>query len=278
MTHEECQICNSLDTMPQDKILSTDVHAHGPRTSGRSAEAQSNSGSKRRVGIQVIAPRYCTKISVVICIVCLAGPDHSRPTVWPVWAWNNRKITTDLRAGGAMAFCGNCGAAVNAGMSFCGSCGAPVAATPAGVQPPASSPAYQAPAGSPITPPPQAAPLPASTPMASNIAGMLTYVLGFITGIIFLVIEPYKHDPFVRFHAFQSILYSAVAIGFSIVWTIIDGLLFAMTYGLWHIMLLLWILVRLGFFLLWLFLLFKAYNNERFMLPIIGPIAAKQAG
>jgi uncharacterized membrane protein len=47
---------------------------------------------------------------------------------------------------------------------------------------------------------------------------------------------------------------------------------------LWHMMFLVWILVRLGFFLVWLFLLFKAYSNERLMLPIIGPIAAKQAG
>src|SRR5207248_6297558 len=125
---------------------------------------------------------------------------------------------------------------------------------PAGGQASTPGPAYQAPVGSPAPtgPPPQVAPVPASTPMASNVAGMLTYVLGFITGIIFLVIEPYKNDRFVRFHAFQSILYCAVAIGFSIVWTIIDGILFAVTSGLWHIMLLLWILVRLGFFLLWL--------------------------
>jgi uncharacterized membrane protein len=178
-----------------------------------------------------------------------------------------------------MAFCGKCGAAVNPGMSFCGSCGAPVMAAPAGGQASTPGPAYQAPAGSPAPAgPPQVAPPPASTPMASNVAGLLTYVLGFITGIIFLVIDPYKNDRFVRFHAFQSILFSAVAIGFSIIFMIIEGLLFAVTYGLWHIMFLVWILVRLGFFLVWLFLLFKAYNNERFMLPIIGPIAAKQAG
>jgi uncharacterized membrane protein len=37
-------------------------------------------------------------------------------------------------------------------------------------------------------------------------------------------------------------------------------------------------LVELGFFLLWLFLMYKAYKNERVLLPIIGPLAAKQAG
>src|SRR5437588_49143 len=63
-----------------------------PSSKWRSAEAESNSGSKRRVGIQLIASRYCTEISVVICIVCLADPDHSRPTVWPVWAWNNKRM------------------------------------------------------------------------------------------------------------------------------------------------------------------------------------------
>jgi uncharacterized membrane protein len=115
--------------------------------------------------------------------------------------------------------------------------------------------------------------------MASNVAGLLAYILGFITGIIFLVIEPYKRDRFVRFHAFQSILFSAVAIAFSIGWAILSGILFAVTtYALWHLMFLIWVVVRLGFFLCWLFLLYKAYNNQRFMLPIIGSIAAKQAG
>jgi uncharacterized membrane protein len=115
--------------------------------------------------------------------------------------------------------------------------------------------------------------------MASNVAALLAYILGFITGIIFLVIEPYKRDPFIRFHAFQSILFSAAAIAFSIAWAIVSSIVLAVTtYGLWHLMFLVWVVVRLGFFLLWLFLLFKAYNNERFMLPVIGPIAAKQAG
>jgi uncharacterized membrane protein len=173
-----------------------------------------------------------------------------------------------------MPFCGNCGAALNPGASFCGSCGAAVVAAPSGTQAPPAPPAeFQT---STAGGPPVSAPT--SAPMASNVAGLLAYVLGFITGIIFLVIEPYKHDRFVRFHAFQSILFSAVAIGFSVVWMIIEAVLFAVTYAFWHVMFLVWVLVRLGFFICWLFLLYKAYNNERFMLPVIGPIAAKQAG
>jgi uncharacterized membrane protein len=150
-----------------------------------------------------------------------------------------------------MAFCAKCGASLAQGAVFCGSCGTPVA------------------------PPPSAT----AAPMSSNIAGVLTYVLGFITGIIFLVIDPYKNDKFVRFHAFQSILFSAVLIAFSIFWAILTAMLFTISLGqLWYVMSTLWLLVRLLFFLGWLFLMFKAYNNERFMLPVIGPIAAKQAG
>jgi uncharacterized membrane protein len=44
--------------------------------------------------------------------------------------------------------------------------------------------------------------------MSPNVAGALAYPLGFITGILFLKIDPYKYDPFVRFHAFQSIFLS----------------------------------------------------------------------
>jgi len=178
-----------------------------------------------------------------------------------------------------MAFCAKCGAAVNPGMSFCGSCGAPVTIPPVGDQPGATGPAgYQPGAGAP-TMPPSVTPAAASRPMASNVAGMLTYVLGFITGIIFLVLEPYKNDSFVRFHAFQSILYSAVAIAFSVLWNIFSSLVGIAFGSAGHLLLLVvWLLVRLCFFLGWLFLLFKAYNHERFMLPVIGPIAAKQAG
>ncbi len=163
-----------------------------------------------------------------------------------------------------MAFCAKCGASLSEGSTFCGSCGAPVGAT-------AGSAPGPAPAGG--------VPGATGSPMASNVAGLLTYVLGFITGIIFLVIEPYKNDKFVRFHAFQSIFFSAVLIAFSLAWAVLSAVLFAITLGtLWHLMFLAWVLIRLGFFLGWLFIMYKAYNNERYMIPIIGPLAAKQAG
>jgi uncharacterized membrane protein len=154
-----------------------------------------------------------------------------------------------------MAFCGKCGASLAEGMTFCSKCGTPVASTPGVAQPPVAG-------GS----------------MASNIAALLTYVLGFITGIIFLVLEPYKHDKFVRFHAFQSIFFSVVLTIFWIIWNGIFWSLFMSVHFLWPILSLISMIVSLGAFLLWLFLMYKAYNNERFMIPIIGEFAAKQAG
>ena len=158
-----------------------------------------------------------------------------------------------------MAFCGKCGSAIADGAAFCGGCGAPV-------QSPGSAPA------SPPPPPPVTA---QSGQMSSNVAGLLTYILGLITGVIFLVIEPYKNDRFVRFHAYQSILYCIAVIVVSILWGIISVMLGPILGTLWSA---LGLLLQLGFFLIWLFLMYKAYNNERYMLPYIGEMAAKQAG
>ena len=156
-----------------------------------------------------------------------------------------------------MAFCAKCGTQLAEGTSFCASCGTPVGAAP----------------GSPPTP------AATGTGMSSNVAGLLTYILGFITGIIFLVIEPYKNDKFVRFHAFQSIFLSVVWIGFRIVWGyVVMGLIWSPFSGLWALLGLISMLVSLLFLACTLFLMYKAYNNERFKLPIIGDLAAKQAG
>lgn len=161
-----------------------------------------------------------------------------------------------------MAFCAKCGASLGEGATFCGSCGTPVGSA--------------APGPPPVAPGPPPA---ASTGMTSNVAGALCYVLGFVTGVVFLVIDPYKNDKFVKFHAFQSIFYSAVAIAFSIIWSVVFAAMFAVSLGaMWSFLTLIWLIVRLALFIGWLFLMYKAYNNERFELPVIGPLAAKQAG
>ena len=81
-----------------------------------------------------------------------------------------------------------------------------------------------------------------------------------------------------RFHAFQSIFLSLAYIVFAIVWGAIYGMFFIAGLGfLWSLLTLAVSLVRLGFLLLWLFMMFRAYSNERFSLPIIGPLAASKA-
>ena len=176
-----------------------------------------------------------------------------------------------------MAFCGKCGGELLEGARFCNTCGSAVA-TPA--------PVPVAPAAAPE--PVAAAPVPAAgTGMTSNVAGLLAYVLGLITGVVFLVLEPYNKDKFVRFHAFQSIFFNVLMIGFWIVWTILSMIVWAigfriLGYGIGSlistIMSLVSLVVFLAFLITWVFLMFKAYNNQRFELPLIGKLAARQDG
>jgi len=115
--------------------------------------------------------------------------------------------------------------------------------------------------------------------MSSNVAGLLTYILGFITGIIFLVIEPYKNDKFVRFHAFQSIFFNVALIVFWIAYTIVASILGFVSLGILAVgMGLVGLLISLAILAYWIFLMYKAYNNELYRIPFIGDLAAKQAG
>ncbi|HKD78360.1 MAG TPA: zinc-ribbon domain-containing protein [Candidatus Angelobacter sp.] len=170
-----------------------------------------------------------------------------------------------------MAFCSKCGAQLAAGSGFCGSCGAAVAGTNV-------ASASGAPASGAAAAPAQ--PASASAGMTNNVAGMLCYILGIVTGIVFLVIEPYKNNRFIRFHAFQSIFYWVVCFGFWMIWSwlIVGMFLSAGSLGMWGFIGLVFTLIRLAMFAGWIFLMFKAYNNEEFKLPVIGDLAAKQAG
>ncbi len=171
-----------------------------------------------------------------------------------------------------MPFCANCGAPVEG--RFCAKCGAavpagtpPMGAANPGPTPPPPPGFAPPPVSSPMPPPP----LPASAGMADNVASMLCYVLGFITGIIFLVIEPYNRNRTVRFHAFQSIFLSIAAIAIRIV------LLFVLSsLRLWDFFLLS-SLVSLAFFVLWIFMLISTYQGKTIVLPVIGPLAQQQA-
>lgn len=113
--------------------------------------------------------------------------------------------------------------------------------------------------------------------MADNVAGMLCYLVGLITGIIFLVMAPYNQNRTIRFHAFQSIFLNVAIIGIEIVFGIFFSILVRIIgiFGLFTVVF--WPIFILGMFLLWLYLLFSTYQGKTVVLPIIGPLAQKQA-
>ncbi len=124
-----------------------------------------------------------------------------------------------------------------------------------------------------------AAPPVANSGLQANTAGALAYLAGIITGIIFLVVDPYKSDRFVRFHAFQSIFFNVAWIALWIAWMIAGLVLSAVTKGLFFFLQLpIDLLLMAGGFVLWAFLMFSAYQGKMTKLPIIGALAAKQAG
>jgi uncharacterized membrane protein len=161
-----------------------------------------------------------------------------------------------------MSFCAKCGGTLIEGAGFCGTCGAP-----AGRSEQAAAGNAQVVAMSSST---------TNSGLAPNLAGALAYVLGLITGIVFLVLEPYKRDRFVRFHAMQSILFCVAAIAFSITWSILVNVMIRISGWTAVALTPIGLVISLGFFLSWLFLMYQAYSHREFRIPVIGPIAAKQ--
>jgi uncharacterized membrane protein len=104
-----------------------------------------------------------------------------------------------------------------------------------------------------------------STGFDANVAAALSYLVGFVTGIIFLLVE--KDNRFVRFHAMQSTLVFAGIVAIDILLQIVP-LLGA---------LLVVFLVIPASAILWLLLMFKAYQGEEFKLPLVGQIAAERS-
>ena len=116
----------------------------------------------------------------------------------------------------------------------------------------------------------------ASTGMSNNVVGALCYLFTWVTGLIFLLIEPYKNDKTIRFHAFQAIFFAVGLFAVYIGMFILSMILAVIHLGV--LMLPLYGLLGIGVFVAWIVLMVKAYNNQIFKLPIIGDLAAKQAG
>ncbi|MCK4387672.1 MAG: zinc-ribbon domain-containing protein [Dehalococcoidia bacterium] len=138
-------------------------------------------------------------------------------------------------------FCPKCGAENPEGAKLCSKCGAELGAAAA------SSGAAET-----------------STGLASNVAGLLCYVGGWISGIVFLVIE--KKSKFVKFHAWQSIMTFGVL-------TVAYLILFSIPIIGWVIG---WIVSVLGL-VLWIILMIQAGTGKMWKLPWVGNWAEKQA-
>ena len=145
-----------------------------------------------------------------------------------------------------MAFCNMCGAQIADGATTCAAC--------AGRAPAAPAPLVASAGG-----------------MTDNVAGLLAYFT-IIPAVIFLVMEPYNKSRFIRFHAWQSVLFNVVGIALWIALRIIVHIPF---FG-W-LTVLVWPLVLLAGFIIWVILVMKANQGQMFKLPVIGDIAEKQA-
>ena len=106
--------------------------------------------------------------------------------------------------------------------------------------------------------------------MQANLAAMLAYLFGVISGLVIFLIE--KKNKYVRFHAMQSILLSVALVAIWIVYFII-----ALIPVVGVLIAILGPLTGLASLILWIVLLIKAYQGEEFKLPIIGDIAEKNA-
>jgi uncharacterized membrane protein len=155
-----------------------------------------------------------------------------------------------------MAHCTKCGAVVADNAAFCAACGAPqaVAATIDSTVPgPATVHAST------------------QTGMSENVAATLAYALGWLTGLIFFLIDK---RPYVRFHATQSI----VVFGGLHILTFIVGALFGLSWitGGWagfSLGLALYRVLDLLALVLWIVLMIKAHQGERFRVPLAANVA-----
>jgi len=102
-----------------------------------------------------------------------------------------------------------------------------------------------------------------SAGLQSNLAGALAYL--WITAIIFLLVEPYNRDKFVRFHSFQALFLGLASIAGHIVLSVIPIIGWTLM-PLWSLLVLVVALIAAV----------KAYQNQTWSIPVIGPFAEKQ--
>lgn len=145
-----------------------------------------------------------------------------------------------------MAFCNMCGAQIADGTTTCAVCAGRVQTVPA---------TTTASVGG----------------MTDNVAGMLAYIT-IIPAIIFLVMEPYNRNRFIRFHSWQCLFFAGTLFVLHMALSI-----FTLVPFLALITLPLHLLVSLGGLILWIIVLIKANQGLMYKLPVIGDLAEKQA-
>jgi uncharacterized membrane protein len=126
------------------------------------------------------------------------------------------------------------------------------------------------------------APFPEPAPTSSggsglepNVAGALSYLLGALTGIVFLLID--KDRPFVRFHAVQSIAVSVALVGAWVVVSLVMLVLNVLPIIGTLIGFLLWLALAVLGFALWIYLMYKAFHGKQWAVPVLAPYVRKYA-
>lgn len=114
-----------------------------------------------------------------------------------------------------------------------------------------------------------------STGLASNIGGLLAYILGPITGVLFLVLE--KEDRFVRFHAMQSVVVGVALIAVSIAFSIFSSVLAFIPVLGWIVALVAGLGLAVVSFGLWILLMVRAFQGREWQVPLVGVYARRFA-
>ena len=131
-------------------------------------------------------------------------------------------------------------------------------------------------AGAYVPPPPTVA----ASGLEPHIAAALCYTpfaIGLIASIIFILVPPYNQNKFVRFSAFQSLFLHLAIFLLSIALSICFAIVLAVVHVFAAILLPIWPILWVGVLILFLYMMYKSFNNQKLKLPFIGDFAEKQA-
>ena len=147
--------------------------------------------------------------------------------------------------------CTACGTEMPEHSGFCPACGRAVASAPVSIAGPG--------------------------PSNDRLLGALAYVT-IVPAIVFLLIEPYSKNRYLRFHSFQCLFVCGALLVIAVVLGFVIALLSLLPFVGHLLSLLAWPVFSIGCLLLWLVLVVKAFQGEIFKLPIVGNWAERQAG